>query len=143
MIALQWWYSATQEEGHVTRTPVEVDVVLDILVGMSRDDWPAMAEVTRADSEDLRAPILSVGFHVDRGVLMYSGPDNRAGSHSFDGGPDEGEPILYMQGTSDNLFPPNSEIPADVVRRAVHEFAETYQRPTGVPWQPVRGGRWV
>jgi Immunity protein Imm1 len=141
VIPLQWWYSDV--EGHVTRTPADVDAVLDILVGMSRDNWPAMAEVAGADIEDLRAPILCVGFHVDQGVLMYSGPDNRAGSHSFDGGSYEGEPILYMQGTSDNVFPPNSEMPADMVRRAAHEFAETYQRPTGVSWQPVRGGRWI
>jgi hypothetical protein len=141
VIALQWWYSDV--EGHVTRTPTDIDAVLDILVTMSRDNWPAMAEVTRADSEDLRAPILSVGFHDNRGVLMYSGPDDRTGSHSFNGSPAEGEPILYMQGTSDKPFPPNSELPADTVRRAVHEFAETYQRPTTVPWQPVRGGRWI
>jgi hypothetical protein len=53
------------------------------------------------------------------------------------------EPILHIQRASDNVFPPNSEIPADAVRRAVHEFTQTYQRPTDVPWQPVRGGCWV
>ena len=48
---------------------------------------------------------------------------------------------LYMQGTSADEFPPDSEIPVEMVRRAVHEFAETYRRPSEIPWQPFRGGR--
>jgi hypothetical protein len=116
--------------------------MLDTLAGMSRADWPALAEVTQADVDDLRAPMLSVGLHVDRGALMYSGPDDLDGSYSRGDGPHGDEPILYMQGTSDNEFPPDSEMPAALVRRAVHEFDEAYRRPSSVPWQPVRGGRW-
>jgi hypothetical protein len=138
VIALRWWYSADQEtEGHITRTTAEVDAVLDTLAQISREDWPALAEVTQVGVEERGAGIIYVGLHVDRGVLMYSGPDNRPGSFSHGDGPADGEPILYMMGVSDTEFPSNSEIPADVVRRAVHEFAENARRPTEVPWQPI------
>ena len=66
MIALCWWYAADLEAGHITRTPAEVDAVLDTLAGMSREDWPVLAEVTQADVDDIRAPMLGVGLHVDR-----------------------------------------------------------------------------
>lgn len=138
MIALEWWYLADQQEGHVTRTPGEVDDVLDALAALSRVEWPALAEVTRADVDDLRAPVLYVGLHVDRGALMYSGPDDRAGSYSRGDASPDGEPILYMQGTSDSEFPADCEIAAVSVRQAVHEFAETFSRPSGVRWRPVR-----
>jgi hypothetical protein len=128
VIVLEWWYSNDQQEGHVTHTRAEVDAMLDTLAGIARADWPALAEVTRADVNDFDAPALHVGLHLDRGVLLYTGPA-------------DGEPILYMQGTSADEFPPDSEISAEMVRRAVHEFAETYRRPSDVPWQPFRGGR--
>jgi hypothetical protein len=143
MIELEWWYAAGQEAGDVTRTPAEVDAILDTLARMSRDDWPALAEVTQADVADRRAAMMYVGVHGDLGALMYSGPDDRTGSYSLGGASTEGTPILYMSGESDNEFPPNCEIPVVMVRQAAHEFAATGQRPTDVPWQPVRGGRWV
>jgi len=138
VIALCWWYAADQEEGHITRTSAEVDAMLDTLAGMSREDWPVLAEVTQAEVDDLRAPMLGVGLHVDRGMLMYSGPDNRPGSYSHGDAPADGEPIDYMMGNSDTEFPADCEIPVDVVRRAVHEFAVNVRRPDGVPWRPVR-----
>jgi Immunity protein Imm1 len=140
MIALEWRYAAGRE---ITRTPAEVDASLDTLVGMSREDWPVLAEVTQADVADRRAAMMYVGVHGDLGALMYSGPDDRTGSYSFGAGQADGAPILYMSGGSDNEFPPNCEIPVGVVRQAVHEFAATGLRPIDVPWQSVRGGRWV
>jgi hypothetical protein len=138
VIALRWWYSADQEaEGHITRTTAEIDAVLDTLAGIAREDWPALAEVTQVGVEERGAAIIYVGLHVDRGVLMYSGPDNRPGSYSHGNGPADGEPILYMMGESDTEFPSNSEIPADIVRRAVHDFADSPRRPSGVPWQVI------
>jgi immunity protein Imm1 of predicted polymorphic toxin system len=137
VIALCWWYAADQEEGHITRTPAEVDAVLDTIAGMSREDWPVLAEVTQADVDDLRGPMLGVGLHVDRGMLWYSGPDNLRGSCSHGDAPVDGEPIDYMVGNSNTEMPADCEIPADIVRRAVHEFAENARRPTEVPWQPI------
>jgi hypothetical protein len=137
VIALCWWYAADQKEGHITRTPAEVDAVLDTLTGMSRQDWPVLAEVTQADVDDIRAPMLGVGLHVDRGILMYSGPDNRPGSYSRGDDPADGESVDYMLGNSSTEFPSGCEVPANIVRRAVHEFAENARRPTEVPWQPI------
>jgi Immunity protein Imm1 len=143
VIALDWVCSVNAEDNLVTTTHDEIDMILDNLVALSREDWPAAAEVTEAGVDDLTAAELYVGFHVDRGALLYSGPDNLDGSFSQGDGPTNGKPILYMVGHSDNEFPPDSEIPIDVVRRAVHEFAETGLRPTDVAWQPIRGGRWI
>jgi hypothetical protein len=72
VIDLTWWYSHDQAEGDVTRTPAEVDGVLDRLAALSRSDWPALAEVTRAQG-DLQGPLLYVGLHVDLGTLRFQG----------------------------------------------------------------------
>jgi hypothetical protein len=69
------------------------------------------------------------------GALLYSGSDDMDGSFTLGSGPIDGDPLLYMYMTSDNEFPPNSEIPVELVRRAVHEFADTGRRPTCVAWQ--------
>jgi hypothetical protein len=138
VIALRWWYSADQEEGRITRTAVEIDAVLDALAEIAREDWPALAEVTQVDVEERGAAIIYVGLHVDRGALMYSGPDNRPGSYSHGDAAADGEPIGYMMGLSHTELPADCEIPVDVVRRAVHEFAVNVRRPAGVPWRPVR-----
>jgi hypothetical protein len=142
VIALYWVYSNNPDDHTVTRTHDEIDTMLDKLAGMSREDWPASAEVTEYGVNDLRAAELLVGFHVDRGALAYSGPDNKDGSFSQGDGPADGDSINYMLGESDDEFPPNAEIPLDVVRRAVHEFAETGRRPEDVPWQTIRGSGW-
>jgi Immunity protein Imm1 len=138
VIALRWWYSADQEEGRITRTAAEIDAVLDALAEIAREDWPALAEVTQVEATERGAALMYVGLHGDLGTLMYSGPDNRPGSYSHGDAPVDGEPIDYMMGNSDTEFPADCEIPADVVRRAVHEFAVNPRRPAGVPWRPVR-----
>jgi hypothetical protein len=134
VINLTWWYSHDQVAGDLTSTPAEVDSVLDRLAALSRLDWPALAEVTRAQ-DGLHGPLLYVGLHVDRGVLLYSGPDDRDGSFTKGTGTQDGDPLRYMQGTSDSEFPPNAEVPAALVRQAAHEFADTGLRPTCVEWQ--------
>jgi hypothetical protein len=139
VIALEWWYSADQREGgRITRTTAEVDAVLDTLAEIAGEDWPALAEVTQAEVTDRRAAMMYVGLHGELGALMYSGPDHREGSCSNGDAPVDGEPIGYMMGLSHTEMPADSEIPVDVVRRAVHEFAENPRRPDGVPWRPVR-----
>jgi hypothetical protein len=145
VIALYWAYSNDPDEHVVTNTHAEIDDMLDKVAATSREDWPAAVQVTEASVEavaDINSAEMIVGFHVDRGALLYAGPDNMDGSFSRNDGPDDGEPILYMVGTYDNEFPSNSEIPVDVVRRAVHEFAETGRRPVDVPWRPIRGDAW-
>jgi hypothetical protein len=144
VIALTWAYSNNPDEFVVTRTHEEIDAVLDKVAALSDEDWPAAAHITKTGIKDIRAASeFIVGFHVDRGVLLYSGPDNKDGSLSVGDGPDDGEAILYMIGNQDEEFPPNAEIPLDIVRRAAHEFAETGLRPTDVPWRSIRGTGWV
>jgi hypothetical protein len=145
VIALYWVYSNNPDEHVVTGTHVEIDAMLDKIAALAREDWPAAAQLTEAgvdDVADFNAAEMYVGFHVDRGALLYAGPDNMDGSFSRGDGPDDGEPILYMVGTHDNEFPSNAEIPLDMVRRAVHEFAETGCRPVEVPWRPIRDSGW-
>jgi hypothetical protein len=139
VIALEWWYSADQRAGgRITRTTAEVDAVLDTLAEIAREDWPALAEVTQVEATDRGAAMMYVGLHGELGALTYSGPDNREGSFSHGDAAADGEPIGYMMGLSHTEMPANCEIPAEVVRRAVHEFAETGQRPVDVPWRPAR-----
>jgi hypothetical protein len=138
VIALRWWYSADQTEARITRTTGEIDAVLDALAEIAREDWPALAEVTQVEAVERGSAMLYVGLHGDLGTLMYSGPDHREGSYSHGDAPVDGEPIDYMMGNSDTELPPDCEIPAEVVRRAVYEFAEDARRPTGVPWRSVR-----
>ena len=145
MIDLLWVYSNDPEDWIVTRTHAEIDTMLDKIATLSREDWPAAAQVTEASVDpvaDFNAPEMYVGFHVDRGALLYVGPDDPDGSFSVGDGPDKGEPILYMLGLHDTEFPPNAEIDNDVVRRAAHEFADTGRRPTNPQWRPVRGDAW-
>jgi hypothetical protein len=134
VIDLTWWYSHDQADGAVTRTPADVDDLLNRLAALSGPDWPALAEVTRAQ-DDLHGPLLYVGLHMDRGALMYSGPDNPDSSYTTAGGLPDPEPLLYMYTTSDCEFPSNSEVSAALIRQAAHEFADTGRRPTCVEWQ--------
>jgi hypothetical protein len=133
MIPLMLWYSHDQSEGDVARTHEELDAILDKVAALSGPDWPALAEVTLL--ENTKGPMLGPGFLLGQGAIYYSGHDYTNGNLTLGEGPRDGEPLLYMMTTSDNEFPPNSEIPVELVRRATHEFAETGVRPTCVEWQ--------
>ncbi len=128
MIPLELWYSFDQTEGDVARTHEELDAALDRLAAVSDSRWAALATVSEVDN--VPGPLPYAGFHADMDALMYPSRPERAYTRG-EGTPD-GEPLLYMQGHSDNEFPPNSEIPAVLIRQAVHEFADTGERPTGV-----------
>ncbi|HEX5404904.1 MAG TPA: Imm1 family immunity protein [Pseudonocardiaceae bacterium] len=133
MIPLKLWYSHEQTEGDIARTHDELDAALDRVAVLSGPDWPVLAEVTQA--ADKFGPLLYVGLHVEQGALLYSGDDDEDGSYTTGSGTQDGEPLLYMQGTSDCEFPPNSEVSATLIRQAAHEFADTGLRPTCVLWQ--------
>jgi hypothetical protein len=133
MIPLNVWYSHEQVAGDVARTADELAAALDRVAALSRPDWPALATVTPVGAKF--GPVLYVGFHLESGALLYSGEDYPDGSFSLGSGPIDGEPLLYMYMSSDNEFPPNAEIPADLVRKATQEFADTGRRPTYVEWQ--------
>ena len=133
MIPLKLWYSHDQTAGDIAQTHEELDAALDRIAALSGPDWPALAEVTVVDNKF--GPVLYVGLHLDLGALLYSGDDDKEGSFTTDGSPPDGERLLYMQGTSDCEFPSNAEVPAALIRRAAHEFADTGRRPTCVEWQ--------
>jgi immunity protein Imm1 of predicted polymorphic toxin system len=127
------WYSHDQEDGDLATTPEQLDASLDRIAALSGPDWPALATVTQVGTRF--GPVLYVGFHLDRGALLYAGLDAPDSSYTKGEGSAEGEPLLYMYMTSDNEFPPNSEVSAALVRQAAHEFADTGERPTCVEWQ--------
>jgi hypothetical protein len=131
MIPLKLWYSDEQTEGDIAHTHDELDAVLDRVAALSSSGWPALAEVTQA--ADKFGPLMYVGFHEYMGALMY--PEIDTSAYTVGEGTQDGDPLLYMQGTSDSEFPPNSEVPAALIRQATHEFADTGRRPTCVPWQ--------
>lgn len=134
MISLTFWYSRDQTDGDVGATHDELDAVLSRVAALSLPEWPALAQVTQ--TEDTRSgPLLYVGFHVERGALLYSGDDDPDGSYTLGDGAAIGEPLLHMYTMSDCEFPPNAEVPADLIRQAAHEFADTGRRSTCVPWQ--------
>jgi len=127
------WYSHDQTDGDLATTPKELDASLDRIAALSGPDWPALATVTQVGTRF--GPVLYVGFHLDRGALLYAGEDAPDSSYTQGEGSPEGEPLLYMYMTSDNEFPPNSEVAAGLIRQAAHEFADTGRRPTCVEWQ--------
>jgi hypothetical protein len=131
MIPLVLWYSHEQAEGEVVRTHDELDAALDRAVALSSPEWPVLAEVTQLD--DKFGTMLYLGLHVDHGAIMYPGDTHRF--YTCSEGTPNGDPLLYMQGTSDNEFPPNAELPVTVIRQAAHEFADTGVRPACVEWQ--------
>jgi hypothetical protein len=139
VISLTWWHSHGQREGDVTTTPAELDAMLDKLAAMSLEHWPVLADVFYTedigrDPRSMVGPLFTVGMHLDKGVIRYS-DSPRTAYYTKGDGPADDEPILYMYMTSDNEYPSNSEIPADLVRKAAHEYAETGRRPTCVDWQ--------
>jgi hypothetical protein len=133
MIPLQLWYSLDQTEGDVAREHEDLDAALDRVAAISDSEWAALAEVTQ--HADKFAAMLYVGFRTDMGALMYPGDQDHEETYTRGAGAPNHEPILYMQCNSDNEFPSNSEVPAALIRQAVHEFADTGLRPTCVEWQ--------
>jgi Immunity protein Imm1 len=133
MIPLVLWYSHEQADGDVVQTSDELDAALNKVAALSRPDWPVLAEVTQLENKF--GPMMYVGFHVDAGALYFTDEDNPGPYFTLGTGAQDGEPLLYMYTTADNELPPNAEIPADLVRKAAHEFANTGRRPTSVEWQ--------
>lgn len=137
MIPLKLWYSDRQTSADLARTHDELDAAMDRIAALSGPDWRALGEVTQAD--DKLGSLLYVGLHADRGALMFGGAGEARLLYTLGAGDQNGEPLLYLQGTSDFDLPPNAEVPAEVVRQATHEFADTGRRPTCVEWQAWEG----
>lgn len=134
-MALEVWFDEEQDVGRTVRTPDELDAVLREIAELSTDEWPVLAQLVF--TEDGRpahwSPTFDIGFRRDVGVLFFA--DSQHGYYSKGAGPAVGEPLLYMYMSSDTEFPPNAEVPTDLVRQAAHEVMSTRQRPTCVEWQ--------
>ncbi|WP_367133631.1 Imm1 family immunity protein [Saccharothrix sp. HUAS TT1] len=137
MVALIAAYDPEGEGPEVITTAAELDTVLDRVA-----EWGhrALVELRPADPADglTHRYSLSVGLHgdADQGTLIYSSSDGMWFSKATPG-PEwvEAERILYYFMSSDTEYPPDSEIPAGVVRRAAHEFMTAGgQLPTGPDW---------
>lgn len=77
-----------------------------------------------------------VGVHGDRGALSYQGNDGHGEEfvHLYSRGEGPGEPVLYET----EEFPPDCEVPVEVIADALVEFLETAKRPTSLTWQSAR-----
>jgi immunity protein Imm1 of predicted polymorphic toxin system len=91
--------------------------------------------VTLSIPGEVSSPALYVGLHGDVGALLYVSVEaGQEFSKNTDAAPD-GEPFLYMYQTQAEEFPPDSEIPIDLVRRAAHHFVETLGKLADVTWE--------
>ncbi|MEU6155155.1 Imm1 family immunity protein [Actinosynnema sp. NPDC047251] len=112
----------------------EVDALLDRVRVESPPAAPMLMDVHL--SGDPYAQGLDVGVAVDRGVIRYSGREWPHGVVSTGDGSADGEPRSYFYMGHGREFPANSEVPIDVIRKAVKEFMESNgARPTCVRWQ--------
>lgn len=129
MSTLSFWYAHDQGGDHLATTPDEIDAALDRVDGLS-DDYGDVATVVRAGDE---GPALFMGLKGHVGALQYIEPG--AGYFSKGDGSSDGEPLKYDWQSNIFGYPPNAKVPVAVVRAAVHEFARTGARPTGIEWQ--------
>lgn len=109
-------------------TPDEIDAFLDDIAAHARD-FGILVTVTRWETPGT----LYVGMNREVGVLYYT--LGEAGHYSQGDTTSDVESLTYdMQQTATD-FPPDAEVPVSDVRAAVHEYARTGTRPTGVRWQ--------
>ncbi|HEX5406852.1 MAG TPA: Imm1 family immunity protein [Pseudonocardiaceae bacterium] len=133
MTPLELWYSHDQAEGRHRHHSREAGQHPRQGRGACRT---GLACRRRSDTGSGRqSPVLYPGFHLELGAVYYSGRDARGPYYTRGEGQPGGSPLVYMYATSDNELPSNSEIPVELVRQAVHEFADTGRRPTCVSWQ--------
>ncbi|WP_433262554.1 Imm1 family immunity protein [Actinosynnema sp. CS-041913] len=130
-------YDPDSEEPTTLTTAAELDDVLDRVAAWGHR---ALIEFRLAEPADKNARqlALSAGLHgaSDRGTLIYSSPAGVWFSKASPG--PEWEPaerILYYYMSADTEYPPDSEIPLDLVRRAVHDYMTNGgQQPSGPDW---------
>ncbi|GAA3879825.1 hypothetical protein GCM10022243_50590 [Saccharothrix violaceirubra] len=131
--------AAYDPDGPVAITTVaELDAVVDQVVGWGHR---AVVELKIARPVEPRGRQLSltVGIHgaAGLGTLIYSSPDGVWFGKATPGPEwaEVDERVLYFLMSADTEYPPESEIPLDVVRRAAQEYWHGGgSRPGGVGW---------
>ncbi|MFT7840362.1 Imm1 family immunity protein [Saccharothrix sp. BKS2] len=137
MVALIAAYDPAKDQPETVATADELDAVLN-----QAAEWGYRTLIEFRLAEPADGPAhqvaLSVGLRgsTNQGTLIYSSSEGLWFGKATPG-PEwaEAEPILYYFMSADTEYPPDSEIPAAVVRRAAHEFMTTGgQRPEGPRW---------
>lgn len=129
MTSLILWYAHDQGGGHLAATPEEVDAALDHVASLS-DNHGVVVTITR-EGDDVTT--LYAGINGDAGTLHHT--DAEAAHYSRGEAPSDGGVLSHANQQDELELPPNAEIPVADVRAAVHEYARTGSRPTGIRWQ--------
>ena len=119
----------------VVTTAEEVDTLIDRVRAESPEQAPILMDVHM--SGDPYSQGMDVGVSDDHGVIRYSGRDWPGGVVSTGDGSANGAELSYFYLGHWRGFPANSEIPLDLVRKAIKEFMTTDgARPPSLRWQP-------
>jgi hypothetical protein len=121
--------------------PAEVDAVLDAM--QAAGDWNHSALELTCRELPLSASglpnhnmLVGVDHQEPVGAIYYFGEDvddvyfTRSTHAAAD------DEVIYGYMGNERFFPRDSEVPIDLIRRAVKEFLATARRPTCVSWQP-------
>jgi hypothetical protein len=128
-----WYDQAPANDFHPGDPTIRVanTVELDELINRVREETrehrcPASIPMKIVGNE--RDPVLEVGLGRDKGCIQHIADD--AGRTIGDGEPDAAVEYVYLGSLGE--VPADSEVPIDIVRRALHEFLTTGRRPSVV-----------
>jgi hypothetical protein len=121
----------------VLGTPEDVDALIDALLESPEDGNLAQLHSLERSLLPSGYPdhelLVGVNGDLQVGVLAFMDYEGNVVTRGMASRPD----VAYSITGARTEFPDNSEIPVDLVRRAVKEFLLAGgQRPTCVPWQP-------
>ncbi|MEU6381240.1 Imm1 family immunity protein [Streptomyces sp. NPDC046909] len=128
------------EEPDLLSTPEDVDALIDsLLVGSPFENLAQIHSTERdllpAFGDPDHELMVGVNKVLQVGVLSFMDGNGNVATRGSSNGRES--PVYYIQGQMTE-FPACSEIPIDVVRRAVKEFLFSGgQRPTCVEWQEL------
>ncbi|WP_197523080.1 Imm1 family immunity protein [Actinokineospora pegani] len=131
---MTFWYDIDKDEGWNAATPEELDAALDALAAFRGPDWPAVAQIAPT-ADPLAGPVLVAGFYQVYGILRMATRSDGRTLFSRDPISSDTSTIQYIYCENELELPANSQLPAPLIREAVHEFAETGERPTCLLWQ--------
>ncbi|SFB63148.1 Immunity protein Imm1 [Amycolatopsis marina] len=133
MVALAIWYDQTtkDDEGNVVirvSTAAELDELVNRILGETAEhDAPPMIQVVLSGVK--RSPALEVGLGKEKGFIGYTSR-TEGGWTIGDGDPNAVVSCIYMGNHSE--VPASVEVPLATVRRGLHEFLATGERPSVV-----------
>ncbi|WP_424183570.1 Imm1 family immunity protein [Actinokineospora sp. G85] len=134
MKSLTFWYEVGQADGLVAATPAELDAALTTIANHRGPEWAAVAEITFTEDWET-GPLLYAGFYQVAGIIWYSGHGEGKAFVSRDPTTANTDPMYYMYCENEFEVPKNAHLPGPLIREAVHEFAQTGERPTCLLWQ--------